>query len=269
MTQQKRLQTLLFAGVAMLLLLGCSVTGVGLDVVRVGDLSTRSETVERQDAESVRVQVRMGAGELRIGGGAEELMEADFVYNVEDWEPEVSYSVNDSEGRLVVRQPNTDRFSVSGNVRYEWDLRFNEETPLDMRIECGAGDHEIDLTGLHITQLDMTLGAGDAEINASDNPELERLEFDIGAGQAEIDLSGSWTDDVEVDIRGGVGETTLRLPSDIGVRVEISRGIGDTDTSGLSRQDGAWVNEAYGESDVTMEVQIQAGIGRIDLEVRD
>ena len=36
----------------------------------------------------------------------------------------------------------------------------------------------------------------------------------------------------------GVGETTIILPKEVGVKVESSKGIGDTDFSGLDFQRG-------------------------------
>jgi hypothetical protein len=254
---------------ALIVVLGCSTTGIGIQTVRVSDVRTESIDVELEDAAEVRVDLRMGGGEMQIDGGAEALMEADFAYNVTVWEPEVSYRVTDGEGRLTVRQPNTDQIAITRDTRYEWDLRFSDAVPLDMRIDSGAGEYDIDLAGLNVTALDMKIGAGDVTINLSDNPQLEGLEFDIGAGSAAIDLNGEWTQDLSVDVQGGVGETTLLLPRNVGVRIDVTRGIGEIDAAGLTRDEGAWVNDAYGESDVTLDIRIQAGIGRIVLDVRD
>jgi hypothetical protein len=269
MASRQRLYSLLFCTAALVMFLGCTLSRIGLSVADTGELRRDSVTIDREDAESVRVQVRMGAGELTIAGGAEALMEADFAYNVPRWEPIVSYDVANGEGRLVVRQPSTDHVSVGRRTRYEWDLRFDEITPLDLRIEAGVGRQMIDLAGLRITRLGVTLGAGDAEINVSNNPELERLDFDLGVGRVEIDMRGPWDQDVAVSIQGGVGSTTVRLPSDVGVRVTVTRGLGDVDTNGLRRQDGAWVNAAYGTADVTMDLRIRTGVGSVTLSVED
>ncbi len=269
MSARKRLYTLLLCGAAILLFLGCTLSRIGVTRAEVGELRRDSVIVERQDAESVRVQIRIGAGELRIDGGAEELLEAEFAYNVPAWEPVVTYDVTDGEGRLTVRQPSTERIAVGTRMRYEWDLRFDALTPLDMRIETGAGRQDINLTGLQVTRLDVNLGAGDASINVSNNPALERLQFDIGVGMVDIDMRGPWDQDVDVTVQGGVGTTSLRLPADIGVRVEIDRGLGTVDTSGLTRDGGAWVNQAYGTADVTMNLRIRSGVGTITLDVQD
>lgn len=54
---------------------------------RVGALRTDSETVELGNAESVRADIQMSFGEIAIRGGASDLMEAEFTYNVDELEP--------------------------------------------------------------------------------------------------------------------------------------------------------------------------------------
>ena len=46
----------------------------------------------------------MGADELNLTGAADALMEADFVYNVAGWEPEVNYDLSGDTGELSVEQ---------------------------------------------------------------------------------------------------------------------------------------------------------------------
>jgi len=254
---------------ALLVSLGCAVANVSVDTVTVGELKNESQTVELGDAGQVRVTVKMGSGDLKIDGGADALMEADFTYNVAAWEPEVTYEVTDGNGRLTIRQPNTEQISMRSGARNKWKLAFNEEVPLDMRIEYGAGSGDVDLGDLNVTQLDAQLAAGDFTLDLNGNQSLQHLEFDMGAGDVTIDLNGDWKQNVDVDFQGGVGQTTLRLPKDIGVHVTVNKALGRINANGLSKQGDAYVNEAYGKSDVTLEINIQAGIGQINLEVVD
>lgn len=247
--------------------LGCTINGIHLESVKVGELIEESKTVAREDAKNVRVTIKMGVGELKVNGGADDMLEADFTYNVEDWKPVVEYQVKGDEGRLTVRQPDTDNFSVRGDVRYEWDLQFDDKTPLDMHVECGAGDADMELSTLNVTQLDVKLGAGDAELDLSKNTSLSDLNVTMGAGKLTLDLTGRWEDDVDVTIQGGVGNITLLLPEDIGVQVKVTKGIGDVDSSGLYERDDAYVNKAYDEADVRLKITLQAGVGQINLKV--
>jgi hypothetical protein len=108
----------------MILLLGsiaCTLTRPG---IRVGPLQTESRSIERDDAGSVRADIVMGAGELDVSGGAADLLEADFTYNVDELKPEVKHS----GGTLSVHTPEVEgvaSFWDMDDYRYEWDLRFN------------------------------------------------------------------------------------------------------------------------------------------------
>jgi hypothetical protein len=53
------------------------------------------------------------------------------------------------------------------------------------------------------------------------------------------------------------------------VRVKVDKGIGDVDASGLYREGNAYVNQAYEDAKTALEINIQAGVGQIDLEVVD
>jgi hypothetical protein len=71
---------------------------------RVGEMQRESQAVDLENAESVVTELRMGASELNVSGGADTLMDTDFAYNVSDWKPEVSYDVGGDTGELIVEQ---------------------------------------------------------------------------------------------------------------------------------------------------------------------
>ena len=96
--------------------------------------------MDLDNAQSVVAHLRMGAGELNLTGGADALLEADFDYNVADWEPEVSYDVSGDTGELTVEQGSGEDVRFGGEARNEWNLRFNDEVPTELRVEMGAGE---------------------------------------------------------------------------------------------------------------------------------
>jgi hypothetical protein len=59
----------------------------------------------------------------------------------------------------------------------------------------------------------------------------------------------------------------VQLPSEIGVRVNAEGGLGQINAEGLQREGDAYVNDAYGDSDVTLDVDVRGGVGQINLEV--
>jgi hypothetical protein len=211
----------------------------------VGKMQEESKSVDPKNADSARAKLQMGAGELNITGGADQLMEADFSYNVSEWKPKVSYDVSGGEGELVVKQGSANGGSLSGGARNEWDINMNDEVPTDLVVQMGAGESDLDLDSLALT---------------GDN-------LQMGAGKTTVDLTGDYAQSFDASIQGGVGEATVLLPSDVGVKAKAEGGLGKINAEGLKRVGNSYVNDAYGESDVNLSVDVQGGIGAINLEV--
>ena len=74
---------------------------------------------------------------------------------------------------------------------------------------------------------------------------------------------------LDVTIDTGATNLTVLLPSDVGVRVKVDRGPTVIDASGLVEDGDVYTNDAYGVSDVTLKVDIDAGVGQINLEVEE
>jgi len=127
---------------------------------QVGKMQRESQAVDLENAESVRAHLVMGAGELKVSGAADALMEADFSYNVAEWKPEVNYEVGGDTGELSVEQGSDEGAPFGGDARNEWDLRLNDEVPTDLVVEMGAGESDLDLDSLTLTGLDLEMGAG-------------------------------------------------------------------------------------------------------------
>ncbi len=59
-----------------------------------GPSGRKHEAIELDKSEEVQVDLRMGAGELRVRGGADNLMEGRFTYNRLRLRPEISYDAS-------------------------------------------------------------------------------------------------------------------------------------------------------------------------------
>ena len=229
---------------ALLLIAGCN-----LARLRTGPTQTESQSVEPGGAESVDVTINMGVGELEVSGGADNLLDAEFTYNVEDWRPQVNYNVSGNRGELTISQPESDIEGIpDGSVRNEWRLRLNNAIPMSLNANLGVGTSNLDLSGLTLTGLVVR----------------------TGVGETTIDLSGDWQQGFDVNIEGGVGATTVRLPRDVGVQVTTSTGIGNVTVNDLNRDGDTYTNDAYDAgADVVLEVTVEGGVGEITLELGD
>jgi hypothetical protein len=212
---------------------------------QVGKMQSESQSVALENAKSARTQLKMGAGELTITGGADQLMEGEFSYNVADWKPKVNYDVSGDTGELVVKQGSAEGARLSGDARNEWNLRLNDEVPTDLVVQMGAGESDLDLDSLALTGVDLQMGAG----------------------KTTVDLTGDYAQSFDASIQGGVGEATVLLPSEVGVKAKAQGGLGKINAQGLKRVGDSYVNDAYGESDVNLSVEVQGGVGEINLKV--
>ena len=66
----------------------------------------------------------------------------------------------------------------------------------------------------------------------------------------------------------GIGKTTLLLSDDVGVRVEVDT-IKGINVVGLEKIDDVYVNSAYGESGVTLNLEVNVATGDLNLVVLD
>jgi hypothetical protein len=212
----------------------------GPDLGPAGPERTETRSIPMDSSEEVRVDLRMGAGEMRVRGGAEQLMEGRFTYNRLRLRPEISYNSGGFRGHLSVAEPS----HVGGSARkYEWDLQFNNQKPLDIDVKCGAGESHLDLE-------DLT---------------LRRVEIEMGVGELKMDLRGTPKNDYSVFVRGGVGEASIYLPQNVGIEADVKGGIGDIHAPGLEKREGRYVNQAYGHAKTTVHLDVRGGIGEIHL----
>lgn len=209
---------------------------------RASGSSHEVKTVDRGEAKVVHLNVQMPAGELIFQGGSDHLLTADFFQDGSWPMPQVDYSIASGVGYLKITQEGHDQFI--GKSDNTWNLRVDPSTPLEVKVDMGAGRGEF-----HLDKVDLT-----------------RLELNIGAGQANVDLTGERAKDLQATIQGGVGQAVVRLPRDIGVVATVHGGLGSIDTHGLKEENGKYVNSAYGKSPNTIHLTVEGGIGQIKLE---
>lgn len=200
-----------------------------------------SQSVDLQGAKSARAHLEMSAGELTVSSDSQHSLDADFRFTHAYDRPRVDYHVTDAVGEIRISQDSHPvRF---GNTKNEWNLRFNKNLPLELRVDMGAGQGNLDFRDIPLTRLDLHLGAGEVD----------------------VDLTGDRKTDLTAQIEGGVGQANIRLPKRIGVIAEASGGIGSISTHGLQQNGGSYTNEAYGKSPVTIHLKVSGGIGEIVL----
>jgi translation elongation factor EF-G len=228
---------LLFATNAALVvgLAGCN------HMQQIGEVRHETKTIDLDNTETVRVEMRMGAGELHLSGGARKLMESEFTFNVEASRPQVEYRASGSRGDLRILQPNA--FSSGPGMEYDWDIRLNDDRAMDLIAKLGAGEAMMDLGTLN----------------------LRDLEINQGVGELKVDLRGKPKRSFDVRISGGVGEATVYLPKSVGIVATAKGGIGDLNVDGLEKRGGYWYNPSHENDAIRLRLDVKGGVGEIHI----
>jgi hypothetical protein len=229
-------------GTVLAVLLFLAFIGIALWMGRGGAATNHdAQTVELQGAKTVDADVEMPAGTLDLRGGSNRLLDADFSFRESEGKPHVDYTVTGGQGQLAVTQ-NEKHLHFAGR-RSDWKLRFANDVPLDLKVSLGAGKSDLKLRDMDVTH----------------------LEIHIGVGQMDLDLTGQRKSDLQVELEGGVGQARILLPRDVGVQAHVSGGIGSVGSDGLKRDGDTYVNDAYSKPGPKILLNVQGGVGQIDL----
>jgi len=223
----------------MLLTVGFAVLAACTDGGRIGQTEHETKVLELDKSELTRVELKMGAGEMRVAGGSPKLMEADFDYNVPGWKPQVEYHSTGVRSDIEISHP-------PGTVPHgnsEWSLRFNDSVLMDLVVKMGAGEAHLNLGSLN----------------------LRSVAFDLGAGEVDVDLRGNPKRSYDVQINGGVGQATVHVPKSVGISATAVGGIGEVNVSGLEKRNDRWINPGHENAPVTIRLDVKGGVGQIDL----
>ena len=181
--------------------------------------------------------------------------------------------------RLLTEQ--RDDFISAYRIRINWDIHpqrftisycfhFNESLPLKLKVNAGVGDARLSLSGLKVSQIDFESGVGEAKMSAYEpnsipceyiklkngvgrleaiglgNFNFRELEFEGGVGGASLDFTGEWKQNADIRIKVGVGGVNVRLPREIGVKVEAEKNfLSGLHLEGFNKQDSYYYSENY------------------------
>ena len=184
--------------VAALALTGCSSEPAGPDL-------HVSQTIDRDTSELVRVNLDLSGGTIKVAGGTDKLAAATFNYGANASKPEVEYSTSASDGNLIIKQSGSS--STLAHTSKDWDLRLNQNVPMEIEVHIGSGEARLKLGVLT----------------------LRSVNVEIRRGRTRSGHRGSPKASYQVRVRGGAGNATIHLPSSVGVEAEATGAIGDID----------------------------------------
>ena len=210
-------------------------------------LTRNTTTILLDGASSGSIRISMGAGEFTLGGGAPafSLMEATVFSSAAEWQPEILASVNGTEKTVTMIEPgHQGREWFAFHTPYSWHIQINDLVPVDLKVEVGAGDSNLDLGSLNLTSLVVSNGVGDTD----------------------IDISRSRSGPFRAEVHNGVGDLTVRIDKRSNTRISVHSGVGNISTIGIVKNNNTYTTVGFNPSLPVSEIAITQGVGSIQLE---
>lgn len=220
---------------------------------------------------------------------------------------EYSRSDGTARVRLGLKNRNGEGLSVDWNDLGDLDLGeledadgaegslevgLSRQVPTTLDVEAGATESTFRLGGIPLRRVTVKTGASETEIHFDEpNPvPMERMEFKLGAasleatglgnagaellvvegavGEATLDFTGDWSRDAEARLKMGLGSITLRIPSDLGVRIHKRGLLSSFSGLGLEKAgDDSYRTPGWEQAEHHLDLSIDAAFGNVEVEV--
>lgn len=240
-----------------------------------------------------RMRVEVDAGKVRVSRGqSKDKVNARLFYDREEYEHTFRY--NEKRNALEIILDKTRWIGHhDGHDAGELDLELPTGGELDLDFKIKAGEIEMQLGGLRLTDFSLETIAGEVNLDFDEpnqvemsnlflntkigesnfrrlgNARFRNADIDGGIGQLTIDFSGKLIKDAIAKVDLDIGETAIVLPRESGTRLSLSKFmfLSHFEPPSHLRKDGRYYySENYDSAAQTFQLRISAGIGECRIE---
>ncbi|HSM38179.1 MAG TPA: hypothetical protein VK838_02520 [Candidatus Limnocylindrales bacterium] len=188
-------------------------------------------------AESARVTVRFGGGELNLGPGRPGMLLDGLFEGL--------------PAKSVVRGPGNVQVEPSAPAGWpwwdrtpSWRIGLPADIPLDLEVESGAARTRLELTETRLRSLRIGTGASET-----------RVSLPRAAGET------------RVRAESGAASLTFEVPSGVAARIRSKMALGSTrvDEGHFPRSATGWESADYADSANRVEFEISGGVGSVQI----
>jgi hypothetical protein len=249
----------------------------------------------RQMHGETRLTARLeyAAGVLRVAPGrAAELYRMDLSYDDSRYLPVSDFDTQTGSVVLGLRPAGEGGVRVvsRSQLRQVAAVTLSPRVDLRLALTLGAVDADIELGGLRVTNLTLktgatravlrfsqpnaarcdfaaiTAGAAEVTVLGLGNSRCDEIEFEGGMGKVILDFSGKWSSSAQVEVKMAVGELTLRLPRQIGVRISMDKFLSSFEPVGLVRRGDRFESLDYNSKQRHLDLALTTAVGGVNVE---
>ena len=245
------------------------------------------------DTGMVTVKVTYAAGKLTVRGApAPYLYSMQMRYDSERGQPLSSYDAETRSLRVGMRGKSGRWSGRGGDDAGDMQLALSRSAAMDLTMDLGATDADLDLSGMALRTLEIRTGASETTVrfdSVSRRP-MERMDLNLGAaavharhlanaglqklnvrggvGQVDLDLTGVWSHDMDVQLDVALGGVTIVVPRDVGIRIEADKVFGSFDFGGLKKHGNAWLSDGFDAATYKVRIRSATVLGKLTVERR-
>jgi len=193
----------------------------------------------------------------------------------------------------------TEALRQSGGVRVSHrgtppaaTIGLGTRADLDLDIELGAAEANLELGGIRISRLKLQTGASKTVVRFSEANPIRCSEADLSAGAAELlvvglgysrcgevdftggvgkvtlDFGGRWSGPIHLDANMAMGELVLRLPRQAGVKLALDKFLASFAPAGLmpSSDGRTWMSGGFAGASQQLVVEVETAFGGVTVE---
>ena len=238
-------------------------------------------------------RVEYGAGSLRIAPAQPgELYRMNLSYDEDRFVPVSDFDASSRTVVLGLRAagPGGVRVVSRNQLSQLASIAFSPRADLALDLSLGAVDADLELGGLRVSDLDIKTGASRATVRFSrpngmrcrhaafsagaaevsvlglGNSRCDEIRFEGGMGKVLLDFSGVWSSSARAEVTMAMGELTLRLPSEVGIRLASTRFLSSFEPAGLLRRGDSFVSLNYDSAEHRLELDLTTAMGGVSIE---
>ena len=238
-------------------------------------------------------RVEYGAGSLRIAPAQPgELYRMNLSYDEDRFVPVSDFDASSRTVVLGLRAagPGGVRVVSRNQLSQLASIALSPRADLALDLSLGAVDADLELGGLRVSDLDIKTGASRATVRFSrpngmrcrhaafsagaaevsvlglGNSRCDEIRFEGGMGKVLLDFSGVWTSSARAEVTMAMGELTLRLPSEVGIRLASTRFLSSFEPAGLLRRGDSFVSLNYDSAEHRLELDLTTAMGGVSIE---
>ena len=278
----------------LILAVGLSVMSCGVKPTKVKLETGPLESVDiniplpEKTSKTVDLNLEFISGKLKIAPGATgTLVSGTAASNADELIP----TIDMGDGIFTMRQGDSEMgdFPIFQDEVFSfWDLQL-ANVPMNLNIQAGAYDGEIEMGGLSLKNISIFEGGSDLSGSFSSPNQVEmdlftfstggssmvwtglananfaQMDFNAGAGEYTLSFDGQLQRDANVSIESGAGTVCIIVPESVNAELVFDGGLTTINNDGWEQSGNLYKLSGSGPM---INITVEMGLGTLDLKTK-